>query len=139
VKLLNDLSSTEVEGADGASWWKLEGEADTWSAYHRGTAPAGDRRAEAVYGRVPAGAAHPLDDFHPLTYKGSFWQRYVPEWQATIARFYICPAYITRDGRHVTAGRSLTEDCERTAQAISFTMEGARVHEARNPHLTPVR
>jgi len=139
VKLLNDLSTTEVESAEGASWWKLEGEADTWSAYHRGSAPAGDRRAEVVYGRVPAGAAHPLDDFHPLTYTGSFWQRYVPEWRATIAKFYICPRYLTRDGRAMTGSRPLVEECERTVQAISFAMDGMPVPQARSPDVVSAR
>ena len=122
VRLLDDLSATQVESG-GATWWRLEGKADTWSAYHRGTAAAGQGRSEAVYGRVPGDAPHPVDDFHPLTYTGSFWQRYVPEWQATIAKFYICPTYGARDGHEVASSQLLVGECERIVQAISFAME----------------
>lgn len=122
VKLRSDLSATQVESG-GATWWRLDGEADTWSSYHRGTAAAGHGRSELVHGRVPGDAPHWVDDFHPLTYTGSFWQRYVPEWQATIAKFYICPSYVTSDGREIPGSQSLAVECERIVQAISFAME----------------
>lgn len=122
VRLLGDLSASQAERG-GATWWKLEGKADTWSSYHRGTAAAGHGRSELVHGRVPGDAPHPVDDFHPLTYTGSFWQRYVPEWQATIAKFYIWPTYVTRDGRNVAGSESLVGECERVVEAISFAME----------------
>ncbi len=125
VRLIGDLSARQVESG-GATWWRLEGEAETWSAYHRGTAAAGRKRSEAVNGRVPIDAAHPVDDFHPLTYTGSFWQRYVPEWQATIAKFYIWPTYTTRDGRKVASSQSLVADCERIVEAISFAIAEER-------------
>src|SRR3990172_6405250 len=56
---------------DGEGWWKLEGKAETWSAYHRGSSSGGHWRSEAGYGRVPVDAPHPVDDFHPLTYSRS--------------------------------------------------------------------
>jgi len=122
VRLLGELSAVPVV-SDGAAWWRLEGNAETWSAYHRGTAPAGQRRAEAVYGRVPDGAQHPVDDFHPLTYSGQFWQRYVEEWEATVARFFICPSHTTRDGRSIEPQESFVSECENVVQAITFHMK----------------
>ncbi len=126
VRLLGDLAARQVESG-GAVWWRLEGEAETWSAYHRGTAAVGRKRSEAVNGRVPLDAPHAVDNFHPLTYTGSFWQRYVPEWQATIAKFYICPTYVTRDGRKVASSQSLVADCERIVEAITFGIVGERL------------
>ena len=122
VRLLGDMPATQAESG-GATWWRLEGKADTWSSYHRGTASTGRAGSEAVHGRVPDDVLQPVDDFHPLTYTGSFWLRYVPEWQATIAKFYICPSYVTRDGLEVLSSQLLVEECERIIQAISFTME----------------
>ena len=122
VRLLGDLSAAQAE-SDGATWWRLDGKADTWSAYHRGTAAAGRAGSEAVNGRVPGDARHAVDDYHPLTYTGSFWQLYVPEWQATIAKFYICPSYVTRDGSEVASSQSLVGECERIIETISFAVE----------------
>ena len=122
VRLLSDMSVTQAESG-GATWWRQDGKADTWSAFHRGTASAGQGGSELVHGRVPDDAPHPVDDFHPLTYTGSFWLRYVPEWQATIAKFYICPSYVTRDGLEVLSSQLLVEECERIIEAISFTMD----------------
>lgn len=119
VRLSGEMEVSLIESG-GNEWWRLDGRAQTWSAYHRGSAPAGQRRAEAVYGRVPDGAPHPVDDFHPLTYSGSFWQRYVPEWGATIARFYICPKYTSRDGRTIEPQAALVSECEEIVRGTVF-------------------
>jgi hypothetical protein len=58
-------------------------------------------------------------DFHLLTYSGSFWQRYVPEWGATCAKFYIYPSTRTMTVA-VTRGSSLKAECEAVIEAISF-------------------
>jgi hypothetical protein len=71
---------------------------------------------------VPDDAGHPVEDFHPLTYSGSFWQRYVPEWGATCAKFYIYPEYTDTDGHLVTRGSSLRVECDAVIEAISFEM-----------------
>jgi hypothetical protein len=119
VRLIGDLADT-APGGDGEGWWKLEGRAETWSAYHRGSSPGGHWRSEAGYGRVPDDAPHPVDDFHPLTYSGSFWMRYFPEWGATCARFYIIPEYADRNGRVVTEGRQLEPECQAIVDGITF-------------------
>jgi hypothetical protein len=119
VRLLGEMEVSQIESG-GDEWWRLDGRAETWSAYHRGSARAGLRRAEAVYGRVPDDARHPVDDFHPLAYSGSFWQRYVPEWGATIARFYICPTYTTRDGRTIEPPAALVSECEEIVRGTVF-------------------
>lgn len=119
VRLIGELSAAEVESG-GEMWWRLDGSADTWSAYHRGSKVDGQWRSAAGYGRVPDDAPHPVDDFHPLTYVGSFWQRYSPEWRATLAKFYIYPEYTDRDGRRVTKGEALKSECEAIMDSISF-------------------
>jgi hypothetical protein len=119
VRLIGDLTATEAD-RDGERWWRLDGEAETWSAYHRGTSPGGHWRFEAGHGRVPDGAPHPVDDFHPLTYKGSFWMRYFPEWQATCARFYIYPEYTDRNGERVTRGQQVEAECQAIVDRITF-------------------
>ncbi len=123
VRLTGELSRTQVTSA-GEEWWRMDGRAETWSAYHRGGTPGGHWRSDAGYGRVPDGARHPVDDFHPLQYCGSFWQRYVPEWGVTCAKFYIYPEYTDKEGRSVTHGGSLRPECEAVIEAITFTMRG---------------
>lgn len=119
VRLIGEMAAAEL-GSGGERWWRLDGRAETWSAYHRGSAPGGERRAEVVYGRVPDGASHPVDDFHPLTYSGSFWLRYYPEWRATCAKFYIYPEYTDARGRPVTKGRLLESECRALVEGIAF-------------------
>ncbi len=99
----------------------MDGKAETWSSYHRGDSPEGHWRSSAGCGRVPDDAAHPVDDFHPLTYSGSFWMRYSPEWQATCAKFYIYPEYTDRNGLQVTRGRQLADECKSIADRIAFS------------------
>ncbi|KKK92933.1 hypothetical protein LCGC14_2697930 [marine sediment metagenome] len=119
VRLIDDMTATEVD-TGGQRWWRMDGKAETWSAYHRGNSPDGHWRAGAVYGRVPDDARHPVDDFHPLVYDGSFWLRYFPEWQATCARFYIYPEYADRNGQRVTKGQQLEGECGSIVDRITF-------------------
>jgi hypothetical protein len=104
VRLIGDMAAGEVD-SDGDRWWRLDGKAETWSAYHRGSIPGEHWRSGAGYGRVPDDATHPVDDFHPLTYTGSFWQRYFPEWGASCAKFYIYPEYVEEAGGGVSGDR----------------------------------
>ncbi|TET96034.1 MAG: hypothetical protein E3J29_05940 [Dehalococcoidia bacterium] len=119
VRLISDMTVAEVD-RDGERWWRMDGKAETWSAYHRGSRPGGHWRSEAGYGRVPDGAPHPVDDFHPLTYNGSFWMRYFPQWQATCARFYIYPEYTDRNGQGVTKGQRVEAECQAIVDRITF-------------------
>ena len=124
VRLIGDMTASEVDVA-GERWWRLDGEAETWSAYHRGRSPGGRWRSEAGHGRVPDDAPHPVDDFHPLTYMGSFWMRYFPQWQATCARFYIYPEYADRNGERVTRGRRVEGECQAIVDRITFAKASA--------------
>jgi hypothetical protein len=119
VQLIGDMTVAEAE-LGGESWARLDGRADTWSAFHRGRSPGGGWRSEAGYGRVPDDAPHPVDDFHPLTYTGSFWMRYFPQWRATCARFYIYPEYTDRNGEKVTKGQRLESECQAIVDRITF-------------------
>jgi hypothetical protein len=122
VRLIGDMTAGEMDN-DGERWWRLDGKAETWSAYHRGSMPGEHWRSGAGYGRVPDDAAHPVDDFHPLTYTGSFWQRYFPEWGATCAKFYIYPEYVDRDGQQVTKGEKLEAEYQAIVDRITFSKE----------------
>ncbi len=126
VRLSGDMTATEID-RDGERWWRLDGKAETWSAYHRGSSRGGRWRSAAGYGRVPDDAPHPVDDFHELTYSGSFWLRYYPEWQATCARFYIIPEYADRGGRPVTKGRQVEGECQAIVERIVFAKTSAAV------------
>jgi len=125
VRLIGDMTVTEVH-TGGERWWRMDGRAETWSAYHRGDSPEGHWRSSAGYGRVPDDAAHPVDDFHPLTYSGSFWMLYSPEWQATCAKFYIYPEYTDRNGLRVTKGQQVEGECQAIVDRITFTKAAAR-------------
>ncbi len=126
VRLTSDMTVEELESG-GERWWRMDGKADTWSAYHRGGTPGGHWRSDAGYGRVPVDAAHPVDDYHPLTYNGSFWLRYYPEWQVTCAKFYIYPEYTDRDGRRITNGPRLEAECHEIADGITFDMASSAI------------
>jgi hypothetical protein len=119
VRRLGEWTSREVESG-GERWWKVEGEAETWSAYHRGKSPDGNWRHYWPSGEVPPDAPHPVDDFHPMTYVGAIWLRYRPEWQATCAKFYIYPEYTDRNGQTVTRGRQLKAECEGMMEKVMF-------------------
>ena len=120
VKPLGDWTPSEVESG-GERWWRLAGRAETWSAYHRGKTRDGNWRHYWASGQVPVDAPHPVDDFHPLTYNGSIFLRYRPEWQATCAKFYIYPEYTDRNGRTVADGRQLEPECQAILDGIAFT------------------
>ncbi len=126
VRLDGDMTATESD-RHGERWWRLDGKAETWSAYHRGSSRDKHWRSEAGYGRVPDDATHPVDDYHQLTYKGSFWLRYYPEWRATCARFYIIPEYTDRNGRLVTRGQQVEGECQAIVERIVFAKAAAIV------------
>jgi hypothetical protein len=109
---------------DGETWWRVAGQADTWSVYHRGVSPEGSWHHPLLYGTVPPLAAHPVEDFHPLTYHGEFWMRYAPEVGATCARFFIYPEYVDRDGVLVTKGQALVAECRALLRGIAFESSG---------------
>ncbi len=119
VRLISDMTVAEVD-LGGEKWWRMDGKAETWSSYHRGSNSGGRWRSEAGHGRVPDGAPHPVDDFHPLTYNGLFWMRYFPQWQATCARFYIYPEYTDRNGEKVTRGQRVEAECQAIVDRITF-------------------
>jgi hypothetical protein len=124
VRLIGDMKVTEVDTGSGR-WWRMDGRAETWSAYHRGNSPDGHWRHYAAYGRVPDDASHPVDDFHPLTYSGSIWLHYFPEWQATCAKFYIYPEYTDTNGQKVTKGQQLEGECQAIVDRIAFAKASA--------------
>jgi len=131
VKLIGEMKAIEVERGS-EPWWRLDGKAETWSAYHRGSSRDGHWRAEAGYGRVPDNAPHPVDDFHPLAYNGSFWMRYVPEWKATCAAFYIIPEYADRSGQRVTKGQQVEAECQAIVERVTFARPGANLSHIPN-------
>ncbi len=120
VRLIGDMAAVEVDEG-GERWWKMAGKAETWSAYHRGHSAGGHWKHYSTNGRVPDDAPHPVDDFHPLTYNGSIWLRYFPEWQATCAKFYIYPEYTDRSGQTVTKGQQLEAECQAIVDRITFS------------------
>ena len=124
IRLIGDMTASEVD-VGGERWWRIDGKAETWSAYHRGSSPDGHWQNYAAYGRVPDDAPHPVDDFHPLTYSGSIWLRYFPEWQATCAKGYIYPEYTDRNGQTVTKGQQLEGECQALVDRITFTKVSA--------------
>ena len=103
VRQLGDFDQEQVQEA-GQSWWRLTGEAETWSTYHRGRLPAEQWKFGWCYGAIPPGLDHGVDDLHPLVYRGEFWVRYVPEGQATCCKFLLYPCYNDRQGRAVDRG-----------------------------------
>jgi hypothetical protein len=119
VRLIGDMTVTEVD-IDGERWRRMDGTAETWSAYHRGNSPHGSWRHYATYGHVPDDAPHPVDDFHPLTYSGSIWLRYFPEWRATCAKGYIYPEYTDRSGQRVTKGQQVEGEAQAIVDRITF-------------------
>ncbi len=103
VRPRGDFALEEVQEA-GRSWWRLTGEAETWSTYHRGRLPQEKWKFGWCYGAVPAGADHGVDDLHPLVYRGEFWVHYEPAWQAARCKFFIYPRYTDRAGQEVNTG-----------------------------------
>jgi hypothetical protein len=122
VRPLGDWAATEVDSR-GERWWRLDGRAETWSAYHHGKTPEGNWRHYWASGQVPVDAPYPVGDFHPLTYSGSIWLRYRPEWQATCAKFYICPEYVDRNGQIVAKDGQVEAECRAILDGIAFTKQ----------------
>ncbi len=104
VQAKEGFEQTEVEEA-GQTWWRLTGEAGTWSTYHRGRMPGESWQFGWCYGSVPAGLEHGVDDLHPLRYRGEFWLRYEEDWQATCCKFLIYPRYRDRQGTLIDKGK----------------------------------
>ncbi len=119
VRLAGDLIGDQIE-IDGQAWWRISGEAETWSTYHRGIPERSGLRSR-VYGIVPSSAEHDVDDFHPLRYQGEFWLRYFPEYGATCAKFYIYPYYTDRHGREVIKGEQIISECQQLLKGITFS------------------
>jgi hypothetical protein len=124
VRLIGDMLVSDVD-TGGKRWCRMDGQAETWSAYHRGNSPNGHWKHYAVNGRVPDDAPHPVEDFHSLTYSGSIWLRHFPEWQATCAKFYIYPEYTDRDGQSVTKAQQLEGECQALVDRITFAKVSA--------------
>ena len=122
VRLKGQLEG-EVKEENGLSWWCIWGEADTWSAYHKGPNPEGSRLRSKVYGMVPYSATHAVDDFHPLRYRGEFWMRYFPEYGATCAKFYIWPSYDDQRGQRVSPPQELIVECQQLLTTIAFSRD----------------
>jgi|GEM_PF-24576 len=126
VRLHGKLRGERLE-VDGLSWWRIVGEADTWSAYHKGASPDASRLRSKVYGMVPRSEQHPVGDYHPLRYEGEFWLRYFPEFQATCAKFFVWPRYTNQDGSEVSEGRHVAAQCDGLLRSITFTHGPATV------------
>jgi cob(I)alamin adenosyltransferase len=120
VRLHGELTGERLE-IDGMSWWRILGEAETWSAYHRGASPNASRLRSRVYGVVPHSEKHEVDDYHPLRYQGEFWLRYFPELGATCAKFFVWPRYTNRDGNEVSEGQHVAAKCRELLRSITFT------------------
>jgi len=119
VQMRGDFEVEQVEER-GQTWWRLTGEADTWSAYHRGVSPNGRWHHPWIYGVVPPNAPHPVDDWHPLVYRGEFWLRYEPALAVSCAKFCIYPEYTDRRGERVTRAQSIVPELRRLLGAIEF-------------------
>ncbi len=88
----------------GDAWWKLMGEAETWSTFHRGRLQGEKWRFRWCYGSVPHRFQVEVNDLHPLLYRGEFWIRYEPLWHASCCKFFIYPSYTDRTGTLVNKG-----------------------------------
>jgi hypothetical protein len=120
VHALGDFSREQVDEA-GRPWWRLTGEAETWSTYHRGRLPGESWKFGWCYGSVPAGSDHGVDDLHPLVYRGEFWVHYEPAWHASWCKFLIYPRYRDRQGLFVDKGTpELVAAGRRALAGVSF-------------------
>ncbi|NLE76456.1 MAG: hypothetical protein GX605_06855 [Chloroflexi bacterium] len=119
VHLRADLQVEAVEER-GVAWWRLSGEAGTWSSYHRGVHPEGRWHHPWIYGEVPLQANHPVEDWHPLVYRGEFWVRYEPRWSLTCAKFFIYPEYTNVYGNRIARSAELVPELRRLLGAMDF-------------------
>jgi hypothetical protein len=120
VVRLTSAPVRDQQEVDGQSWWRISGEAETRSVYHRGKSERSSFR-RGVYGVVPSSADHDVDDFHPLRYQGEFWVRYFPEFEATCAKFYIYPYYKDKHGKEVIKGEGIVAECQELLASITFS------------------
>ena len=119
LRLIGDLTAATVDGG-AERWWRMDGKMETWSGYHRGKNPAGKMPHYWGSGVVPKDAAHAVEDYHPLTYTGSVWLCYRPEWRATCGKFYVYPEFTDRNGETVTKGQQIAGECEAILDAVEF-------------------
>jgi hypothetical protein len=119
---LRGLMQDETRKENGLSWSCTWGEADTWSAYHKGLSPGGGLRSR-IYGVVPRKATHQVDDYHPLRYRGEFWMRYFPDYGATCAKFYIWPSYDDLRGQRVSPPQDFVVECQQLLTTIVFSRD----------------
>jgi hypothetical protein len=105
-RLVQPLGDFECKPVDrcGQTWWRITGQAETWSAYHRRRRPEGKWTFNWTYGAVPPTVDHGVEDLHPLIYSGEFWIRYEPAWQASTALFFIYPHYANQAGQWIDTG-----------------------------------
>jgi hypothetical protein len=120
VRQEGEFTFSEVE-EQGTTWWRMAGQADTWSVYHLGESPQGRWYHPWLYGVVPPDAGHAVDEWHPLTYRSEFWTRYDADRQASCSKFFVYPAsYQDRGGNVVTRGIQIVPELRRLLGAIEF-------------------
>ena len=100
-------------------WWKLRGEAESWSNYCRG-GQSSNGWGHALYGVVPADDKHDVDDFHPLRYQGEFRIRHDETLAATCCAFLIAPRFVDRGGRERFPGLSLLTEVADRLSLVRF-------------------
>ena len=100
-------------------WWRLRGEADSWSNYCRGGGGS-DIWGRTLYGVVPAADEHDVDDYHPLRYTGEFWIRHDDALRATCCAFMIAPRFADRSGREHFSGEALLAEVAERLSLVRF-------------------
>jgi hypothetical protein len=113
------IGSLEVLPPAADGWWRLRGEAETWSSYRRGGRGA-NVWGRLLYGVVPENAEHCVDDYHPLRYVGEFRIRHDDELGATCCAFAISPRFVDRQGRERFASRDLLRDAGDRLGGVCF-------------------
>ena len=53
--------------------------------------------------------------------------RYVPEWKAICAAFYIIPAYADGSGQEVTRGQQAEAECQAIVEGVTFAKLGTNL------------
>jgi len=113
------VGDPEVAEPEGDGWWRLRGEADTWSSYCRGGRDT-NVWGRSLYGVVPTRAEHAVDDFHPARYVGEFWIRHDEALSATCCAFMIAPRYVDRGGQERFPGESLLAESANRLSLVRF-------------------
>ena len=119
VRLLGEFQVEQVQEGEHI-WWRMTGEAETWSVYYPDGHPRGNWKHFWTYGQVPLLAPHDVEPFHPLRYRGEFWQRHDQRLGATCAKFFVYPEYETRSGRRVTWAEQLVPECQTMLRTVRF-------------------